>query len=58
MATSRGPMASFLGIQLNAIRNPQLELISHKYLYFLGSLFGATPSLDTIFTLISPCFHG
>ncbi len=57
MATARGPMGGFLGIQLNAIRNPKLELISQKYIYLLGSLFGTTPSLDTIFTLISPCFH-
>ena len=43
MATSRGPMGSFLGTQFNAIRNLQPEFISRKYLYFFGFLFAQPP---------------
>ena len=48
MATSRGTAGSFLGTQLNAIRNPRLEFLSCKYLYLLGFYFSTTPSLGTI----------
>jgi hypothetical protein len=46
-----------LGTQFSAVRNPRVEFLSCKYLYLLGFLFGANPSLGTTFTLILPCFY-